>query len=247
MQSVVGGSPRMLLHSLFDVLALLAALALYRWGPDISAPTPWRTHPLYLPAATLGATLGAYLLGSLNLALTGVNGIGRSIEGALLGAILAIEGLKAATGMRGSTGLRLVAPLALAIVVGRIGCFLAGLDDMTYGTPTDLPWGYDFGDGVPRHPVQLYESLTMGAFLLVFLYLVRRGQPLALRAGFYLFIGVYAGQRFLWEFLKPYGTVFGPLNLFHIVSLWLIAYAVLFGRRELLACTTPATSPPLRA
>jgi hypothetical protein len=88
----------------------------------------------------------------------------------------------------------------------------------------------------------------MAAFLLVFLFLFRRGHPLATRAGFYFFIGVYAGQRFLWEFLKPYGTVLGPFNLFHLVSLWLIAYAVLFGRRELLVpCTTPATSPPLRA
>lgn len=238
----------MILHSIFDVLALLAAVALYRWGPQLGTGTPWRTHPLYLPAASLGATLGAYLLGTLNLAFTGIDGIGRSIEGALLGAILAIEGLKAATGMRGSTGVRLAAPLALAVMVGRIGCFLAGLDDQTYGTPTSLPWGYDFGDGIPRHPVQLYESLAMAAFLLAFLWLVRRRHPLALRAGFYLFIGTYAGQRFLWEFLKPYGTILGPLNLFHIVSLWLIAYAVIYGRRELtVPCTTPATSPPLRA
>jgi hypothetical protein len=239
----------MLLHSLFDVLALLAALALYRWGPfPNSAPTPWQTHPLYLPAATLGATVGAYLQGSLNLALTGIDGLARSIEGALLGAILAVEGLKATTGMRGSTGVRLAAPLALAIAVGRIGCFLAGLDDQTYGTPTALPWGHDFGDGVQRHPVQLYESLGMVAFLGVYFYLLRRGHPLATRAGFYLFVGVYAGQRFLWEFLKPYGTILGPLNLFHMVSLWLIAYAVLFGRRELLVpCPTPAPSGPLRA
>jgi prolipoprotein diacylglyceryltransferase len=238
----------MFLHSLFDALALLAALALYRWGPTVSASAPpWQTQPYYIPVATLGASLGAYLLGSLNLALTGIDGLSRSIEGALLGAILAIEALKAVRGQRGSTGVRFVAPLALAIAVGRIGCFLAGLGDMTYGTPTSLPWAHDFGDGVPRHPVQLYESLTMAVFLLVFLYLVRRRSPLALSAGFYLFIGVYAGQRFLWEFLKPYGTIVGPLNLFHIVSLWLIAYAFLFGRRELLACSTRATSAPLRA
>jgi phosphatidylglycerol---prolipoprotein diacylglyceryl transferase len=177
----------MLVHSLFDVLALLAAVALYRWlQVPGAALAPWRTHPLYLSAASLGATVGAYLLGSLNLALTGIDGVGRSIEGALLGAILAVEGLKAATGMRGSTGIRPAAPLALAIAVGRIGCFLAGLDDQTYGTPTNLPWGRDFGDGVPRDPVQLYESLSMVAFLGVFLYLLRRGHPLATRGGFYL-------------------------------------------------------------
>ncbi len=32
----------------------------------------------------------------------------------------------------------------------------AGLDDFTYGTPTTpAGWGHDFGDGIPRHPVQL--------------------------------------------------------------------------------------------
>ena len=240
----------LLAHSLFDVLALLAGLAAFRWirMPASAAPPPWQRHPLYLPVATIGVTAGAYLLGSLNLWLTGIGGIARSIEGGLAGGILAVETLKAMTGIRGSTGLRLVAPLAAATVVGRIGCFLAGLDDMTYGTPTALPWGVDFGDGVPRHPVQLYESLTMAVFLAAFLVLLRRGHPLAVRAGFYLFIGVYAGQRFLWEFLKPYGTVLGPLNLFHLLSLALVAYAILQARKELAEpCTTSATSTPLSA
>jgi len=29
--------------------------------------------------------------------------------------------------------------------------FFAGLPDYTYGTATKLPWGVDFGDGIPRH------------------------------------------------------------------------------------------------
>ena len=35
--------------------------------------------------------------------------------------------------------------------------------DNTYGTPTSLPWAINFGDGIPRHPTQLYEV----AFLLL--------------------------------------------------------------------------------
>lgn len=226
----------MIIHSFFDVLALLAALAVFRWIP-IAAPTapaqPWQSHPLYLPVASLGATVGAYLAGSANLWLSGVDGLGRSIEGALAGGILGIEILKTCTGARGSTGLRFVAPLAAAIAVGRIGCFLAGLDDMTYGTPTSLPWGVDFGDGTPRHPVQLYESAVMASFLVWFLWAARRGDAIILRAGFYLFIGVYAAQRFLWEFLKPYGTVLGPFNLFHLLSAALVLYAIVFARQEM--------------
>jgi prolipoprotein diacylglyceryltransferase len=235
----------LLVHSLFDVLALAAAIAVFRMVP-VAAPTlpaePWRVHRLYLVAGSLGATAGAYLFGSLNLWLCGIDGIGRSIEGALAGAILGIEALKRLTGIRGSTGLRFVAPLAAAIAVGRIGCFLAGLDDMTYGTPTALPWGVDFGDGVPRHPVQLYEALTMAAFLAVFLMLLRHDSETLLSTGFYLFVGVYAAQRFAWEFLKPYATVVGPLNLFHLLSLALLAYAIAFARREVLRpCPIPAS------
>jgi prolipoprotein diacylglyceryltransferase len=238
----------MLLHTFFDALALVAALAVYRWLP-IAAPDaprePWRVHRLYIAAGSLGATLGAYLAGSANLWLSGVGGVGRSIEGALAGAIIAIEILKSRNGIRGSTGLRFVAPLAAAIAVGRIGCFLAGLDDMTYGTPTSLPWGVDFGDGVARHPVQLYESVTMAIFLAVFVALVRRGNDAVLRTGFYLFVGIYAAQRFVWEFLKPYGTVVGPFNLFHLISIALIAYALLFARREApRSCSTLVRSSP---
>src|SRR5712691_210922 len=134
----------LLVHSLFDVLALLTAVAVYRLGPAAAPGVPaelWQVHPLYIAAASLGATSGAYLLGTANLWLTGIDGLGRSIEGALAGAILAIEALKWQTGVEGSTGLRLVAPLAAAIAVGRLGCFFAGLDDMTYGTPTAMPWG----------------------------------------------------------------------------------------------------------
>jgi len=244
----VQGVP-LLVHSLFDVLALVAALAVFQWVP-IATPgargETWRSQPYYLAAASLGVTSGAYIAGSANLWLTGIDGIARSIEGALAGGILAVEALKALTGIRGSTGLRFVAPLAAAIAVGRIGCFLAGLEDMTYGTPTALPWGVDFGDGVPRHPVQLYESAAMAIFLAAFLWAARRRNALVLRAGFYLFIGVYAGQRFLWEFLKPYGTVIGPFNLFHLLSAALVLYAVVFARREML-CTTSPSSAPLRA
>ena len=234
------------------MLALVAALAVYRWlpiptppGSLQATPQPWQVHPLYIASASLGATAGAYLIGSANLWLTGIPGIARSIEGALAGAIVGVEILKGVTGIRGSTGLRFVAPLAAAIAIGRIGCFLAGLDDMTCGTPTSLPWGIDFGDGVTRHPVQLYESLTMAAFLAVFVALVRRGSEPVLRTGFYLFVGVYAAQRFLWEFLKPYGTVIGPFNLFHLISIALIAYALVFARREApRSCSTLVRSSP---
>jgi len=176
---------------------------------------------------------GALTAGTGNLLLSGFNEIGKSVVGGLAGAILAIEILKRRLGITGSTGLRFAAPLAAAIAVGRLGCFFAGIEDRTYGTPTDLPWGYDFGDGVSRHPVQLYEAFAMALFLAAFVPMLRRGYRIAASAGFYLFIGVYAGQRFLWEFIKPYATIIGPFNLFHLICLGLLGYAWSYGKAEL--------------
>ena len=51
----------------------------------------------------------------------------------------------------------MVFPLLLGMALGRVGCHLAGLTDGTYGTATTLPWALDLGDGVARHPTNLYE------------------------------------------------------------------------------------------
>lgn len=235
----------MSVHTLFDLLALLTALAVLRLVklPADAVRRPWKLHPFYLSLASLGMMAGALAAGTGNLLLSGVPEIGKSVVGGLAGAIVAIELLKRRLGITGSTGVRFAAPLAAAIAVGRIGCFLAGMDDMTYGTPTSLPWGHDFGDGIARHPVQLYEALCMAGFLAVFLVLLARRSPLATRAGFHLFIGVYAGQRFVWEFLKPYGTVIGPFNLFHLICLGLLVYAWIYARQEV---RHAAESPSLR-
>jgi prolipoprotein diacylglyceryltransferase len=228
----------LLVHSIFDALAFLVALAVYRLVPVAALgmpPEPWRVHSLYIAAGSVGATVGAYLAGSANLWLTGIGGVARSIEGAIAGGIIGIEILKWRTGIRGSTGLRFVAPLAAAIAVGRIGCFFAGLEDMTYGTPTALPWGHDFGDGILRHPVQLYESMAMAAFAVFYVVEVFRRDDFVVTNGFYLALAYYGLQRFLWEFLKPYGAVIGPLTLFHLLSLFILFYALV-----MLATATPA-------
>ena len=44
--------------------------------------------------------------------------------------------------------------------------------------------------------------------------------------GFYLALAFYGAQRFVWEFMKPYGALIGPLTLFHLLSLSVLLYAV---------------------
>jgi prolipoprotein diacylglyceryltransferase len=215
-------------HTLFDIAAWIAAAAAGFWVsriPNLGFPASSFTRP-YLAALLFGAGLGAYLFGTLNLWFTGQSGVARSVEGAIVGGVIAIELYKAMAGIKTRTGARFALPLAFGIAIGRIGCYGAGLDDFTYGTPTSLPWGHDFGDGIARHPVQLYESIAMAAFAMLYVLAVHARNAFVIRNGFYLALAFYGLQRFGWEFLKPYGPVIGPLTVFHLLSLSIIAYAI---------------------
>jgi prolipoprotein diacylglyceryltransferase len=55
--------------------------------------------------------------------------------------------------------------------------------------------------------------------------------------GFYLAVGCYGAQRFVWEFFKPYGALIGPLTLFHLLSAAIVAYAVV------MIATAPTPKP----
>lgn len=230
----------MFVHTVFDLLAAASALTMtllaYRWRLSSAAQVIETAGIGYALALVVGAVIGGFGAGTLNLWLTGLPGIGRSIVGALAGAIAAIEIFKARRGLRGSTGIIFVPAFATSVMVGRWGCFLSGLDDQTYGTPTTLPWGHDFGDGILRHPVQLYESFTMAGFLVVALVLIGLRNAMFMRNGFYLLVLTYAAQRFLWEFLKPYGAVLAQLNLlnlFHFICAGLMIYsAVMISGRK---------------
>ena len=221
------------IHALFDVLAwvsaALVAMALRRFTSD-AFPTGGARSRGYLAALIVGAAVGAYGLGTLNLWLAGLPGLARSIEGALAGAVLAVEVYKWRQGIVGRTAALYALPLALAIAVGRVGCFFAGIDDFTYGTPTSLPWAHDFGDGVPRHPVQLYESIGMLLFSLAYLVALGRRWTWVIDNGFALLLLSYALLRFGLETLKLYPAIAGGLIVFQIVCLAMLAYALFLIR-----------------
>jgi prolipoprotein diacylglyceryltransferase len=220
------------IHALFDgfawLVTALTAVLLRRFAGDLF-PAAGRSSG-YLAALVVGGALGAYGLGTLNTMLAGQVGLSRSIEGALAGAILAVELYKWRTGLTGRTAALFALPLALGIGVGRIGCFLAGLDDFTYGTPTTLPWGHDFGDGVLRHPVQLYESAGMTLFALAYLWPLLRRDRNIIDNGFAPLVLWYGVERFGLEFLKPYPAVFAGLTVFQIVCIGLVLYALILLR-----------------
>src|SRR5262249_22584616 len=107
------------------------------------------------------------------------------------------------------TGDLFAIPLCAGIAIGRVGCFLAGLQDDTYGARTTLPWGVDLGDGVARHPVQIYEvvwlSLVASWLWCLSLRPHREGDV------FKTFMVSYFAFRLIVEFIKP-GTPIGGLT-----------------------------------
>jgi prolipoprotein diacylglyceryltransferase len=228
----------MLQHFLFDLLAYaigtLLVLKVFKSRTQLIADENLRY--IYYTVIIVGAFFGAFIIGSLNtyLSIKTENSIiiGKSILGAIIGATIAVESFKKIMKIKGSTGAYFVPSLVIGIAIGRIGCFLSGLEDYTYGVETNFILGYDFGDGVLRHPVQLYESATMLLFFGYLLWIYGRDRDYFEKNIFYQFILVYAIQRFIWEFLKPYESIALGLNIFQFLCLGLVVYQSIIHRTQ---------------
>jgi prolipoprotein diacylglyceryltransferase len=228
----------MAIHLLFDLLAYAIGtfLVLKVFKNRTQRIENENIRYAYYTTVIVGAFFGAFMVGSINtyisLASNGSFILGKSILGAIIGGIVAVELFKKVMHIKGSTGAYFVLSLAIGIAIGRVGCFLSGLDDYTYGIATNSFLAYDFGDGIPRHPVQLYESLTMFLFFIYVVYIYFKDQKYFEKYIFYLFILLYATQRFVWEFLKPYETIALGLNVFQFFCLGLVGYALYHLRRS---------------
>ncbi len=149
---------------------------------------------------------------------------GQSIVGGLLGGLLGVELSKKYAGITTSTGDLFVSPILVGLAIGRLGCFFAGLNDETFGTPTALPWGVDFGDGIARHPTQAYEII----FVLWLWWLLEKLQPTLAREpglAFKFMLSSYLVWRLLIDFLKPIPFDFG-LGMGGIQWLCLVALII---------------------
>lgn len=210
-----------LVHGLLEALALMTGFAYYRRLRAREGAPSVVTGPEFAVAAgcLVGAALGNKLVFWIEMphllplywnqpaAWLG----GQSMVGGLLGGLVGVEIAKRLVGVTRSTGDAFVFPVLLGLMIGRVGCFLAGLADGTYGLPTDLPWGVDFGDGISRHPTQLYEiGFAAGLWLVL-----RRAQPrLAARPGllFKAMLAAYLAWRLGIDALKPVPFAY-PLGL----------------------------------
>lgn len=217
------------IHFLFESLAYFAGFRLFahlrKQDPISTEQRNW-----VLVGCIVGAVLGAkaivwledpgkYFSHELSLPVLLA---GKSIAGALVGGLAGVELIKKCIGLKQATGDLLVYPLILGIIVGRIGCLLGGYYDQTYGTPTSLPWGVDFGDGISRHPTQLYEIL----FLLGLAGVIHWRKQSSYIQGqlFQWFMVGYFAFRLAVEFIKPVPHVYWGLNSIQLLSLGVLVY-----------------------
>ena len=201
-----------------------------------------REHSLaVLLASLVGGVLGAklpYVIWNIGLYLHGVRDpevlfSGRTILGGLLGGTIAVRLVKRRLGMRARRGDYMVPGIALAIAIGRIGCFLRGC---CHGVTTAVPWSVDFGDNLHRHPTQIYEAVFCLAW---FLYASRQPKGDAGRL-FDRFMVTYFALRFLLEFIRVEPAVFLGLTAFQLVCLAVVAW---FGLRLRRAAHDRPTKP----
>src|SRR5262245_5940899 len=234
-------------HLVFEALAYAVGFLLYvrhrrARGDRIPDATRWSI----VAAAVAGAAVGGKLLywfedpgatwqhaGDPVFLLQG-----KTIVGGLVGGLIAVEATKHVLGVRESTGDLFAVPLAVGASIGRIGCFLTGLPDRTYGAATTLPWGVDFGDGVLRHPTQLYETLFLAAFAVAIAAFARRSHENG--DLFKLFMVGYLGFRLFVDFLKP-DVRFGGLSSLQ----WISVAVLIYYARTIKRWTSVARSPAL--
>tara|TARA_R110002033_G_scaffold50094_4_gene97059 strand:+ start:14 stop:757 length:744 start_codon:yes stop_codon:yes gene_type:complete len=178
--------------------------------------------------AALGALIGSRLVGILENPLveyTQQNLLQllntKTIIGGLFGGLLGVELAKKIIGEKQSSGDLFVFPIVLGIFIGRIGCFLSGINEFTYGSETTSIFGMDLGNGISRHPTSLYE-LTFLILLFFILNHIKKNSNLKNGNLFKLFMLSYFGFRFFIEFLKP--NVFYVFGLSSIQLLCVICY-----------------------
>src|SRR4051812_13526609 len=218
-------TPGRLGYLAFMLLAVAAFFLARRLFP---APRPDRLPRLERLTLALAAFAGGTLAAKLPFVWDADAGFwdwatwaadGKTVTTGLVGAYLSVELTKLVLGIRAKTGDGLAVPLAVALAVGRWGCFV---HPCCYGQPTGLPWGVDFGDGLRRHPTQLYESLFHAVWAVI---LVRLNQRDTLRyQRLKLYLLAYCGFRFAIEFIRVEPLWLGPLTYYQVVVIGVAAF-----------------------
>ena len=157
---------------------------------------------------------------------------GKTILGGIVGGYAAVEFAKWIAGVRIRTGDSFALPVAVAVAIGRVGCFIVGC---CYGCVTTLPWGVAFplaqdDAGIVRHPTQLYEVFFHFLAALSLLLMDRNRWLVGNQLKAYLI--AYLIYRFLSEWIRPESPLLLDLTIYQLVSIVLVAMLVMLWVRD---------------
>jgi phosphatidylglycerol---prolipoprotein diacylglyceryl transferase len=227
------------MHLVLEYLAFFLAFRYYvflRKGSQDSISSLNRLSIIL--GAALGALVGSRLVGYLENPIVTISKENiiqllntKTIMGGLFGGLLGVEISKKIIGETKSSGDLFVFPIILGIFIGRIGCFLSGVNEFTYGKETASVFGMNLGDGVLRHPLALYELVFL---TILFIGLKKLQKTVVLDNGelFKWFMLLYFTFRFFMEFLKPnvfYIFGFSSIQLLCVIC-WLYYYKFIFQK-----------------
>jgi prolipoprotein diacylglyceryltransferase len=234
-------------HWVFEALAYFVAFRVYLWLKKRSGDVvPDEARWWVIAAMAGGAAIGSKILFWFeDPRLTAAHWndprylmAGKTIVGAMIGGLIAVEWAKRRMGITRRTGDLLALPIIVGTAIGRIGCFLSGTEDHTAGSFTQLPWGVNFGDG-PRHPTQLYEILflvVLGIFIVWFSRRPHREGDL-----FKFYFVAYLAFRFAVDFLKPEVRIVVALSSIQLASVIALSYVIVDrhceSRRKIQRCS----------
>jgi len=234
-----------LAHPLFEAIGMFIGMRYYFYLKRKSKEkVSFNTSAAVLIGATAGALLGSKLIGNLENPYTLFESFNlkriwtsNTIVGGLAFGLMGVELAKKIVRHKESTGDLIVFPLMLAMIIGRIGCFLTGIYEETYGLPTKSIFGMHLGDQYLRHPVSLYEI----AFLIVlwiYLKMIQNKGKYPSGFVFQIFMLSYFTFRFFLDFIKPRVELIGNLGTIQLVCICVIIYYI-FKIRKVKSVNSP--------
>lgn len=227
-----------LAHPLFEAAGIFIGMRFYFYLKRKSKEKmSFNTSAAVLIGATAGALIGSKLIGNLENPIRLLEHFdlktiwtNNTIVGGLAFGIIGVEWAKKIVGHKESTGDLIVYPLILAMIIGRIGCFLTGIHEETYGIPTDFIFGMHLGDQFLRHPVALYEIAFL-ILLWIVLKIIQNTKKYPSGFVFQLFMVSYFSFRLLLDFIKPRVEILGNLGTIQVVCIAVIFYYFLKFRK----------------
>ncbi|SNB27486.1 conserved membrane hypothetical protein [Flavobacterium psychrophilum] len=217
------------IHYFFETMAFVIGIRLYYHQKNgIIDPISDMNRLWIMLGAMLGALVGSRLIAILESPET-LNQItllslyqSKTVAGGFLGGLFGVEITKKIIKVSIASGDVYVIPIIIAVFIGRIGCFLSGIAEPTFGIETTFFMGMNLGDGKLRHPVALYEMMYM--VLLFVLFSKLKSKPMKNGERFKLFMILYFTYRFAVEFIKPYHPIFLNLSSIQWSAIFIFVY-----------------------